>query len=636
MAYEPDDIPVNPSSNQRFEEVLAARLSRRRVLQHGLGAAALSFLAGRAGLLAPPALAQSRLLGFTPVPVSTADMVIVPSGYTVDVVYAWGDPISNGPAWKPDASNSAADQEQQAGMHHDGMHFFPIPAGSSSSTHGLLVVNHEYTDDGLLHPGGMETWSAAKVAKSMAAHGVSVIEISLVNGKWTIVRPSRYARRITAKTPMILSGPAAGHPWLRTSGDPSGRLALGTASNCAHGFTPWGTYLTCEENFNGYFVNASGLVPALQKRYGISDKGFGYRWHEHETRFDAAAHPNEPNRFGWVVEIDPWDARSQPIKRTALGRIKHEGAKVELAVDGRAVVYMGDDERFESIYKFVSRDRYRPADRVANLRLLDEGTLYVARFNADGAGEWLELSQGKNGLDAAAGFPSQAEVLINARGAADRVGATPMDRPEWIAVHPVTKEAFCSLTNNTRRGEQGAPAPDAANPRGPNVYGHIIRWRDQGKDPGAARFDWDILALAGDPANPDPAKRGNIKGDMFGSPDGLWVDPRGVLWIEMDVSTSTLNKGDYARMGNNAMLAADPSTGEVRRFLVGPNGCEITGIIATADGKNLFINIQHPGETASERTDPAKPTGVSQWPDGGRPRSATIVIRKSDGGVIGT
>jgi uncharacterized protein len=449
------------------------------------------------------------------------------------------------------------------------------------------------------------------------------------------VRPSRYARRITAKTPMILGGPAAGHPWLRTAGDASGRLALGTVSNCAHGFTPWGTYLTCEENFNGYFVNASGAVPALQKRYGIS-KGFGYRWHEHETRFDAAAHPNEPNRFGWVVEIDPWDARSQPIKRTALGRIKHEGAKVELAADGRAVVYMGDDERFEYIYKFVSRNPYNPADRAANMRLLDEGALYVARFNADGSGEWLELSQGKNGLDGAAGFPSQAEVLINARGAADRVGATPMDRPEWIAVHPVTKEVFCSLTNNTRRGEQGAPAPDAANPRGPNVYGHIIRWRDQGKDPGAARFDWDIFALAGDPANPDPAKRGNIKGDMFGSPDGLWVDPRGVLWIEMDVSTNTLNKGDYARMGNNAMLAADPSTGEVRRFLVGPNGCEITGIIATADGRNLFINIQHPGETASERTDPAKPTGVSSWPDGGRPRSATIVIRKSDGGVIGT
>jgi hypothetical protein len=211
-----------------------------------------------------------------------------------------------------------------------------------------------------------------------------------------------------------------------------------------------------------------------------------------------------------------------------------------------------------------------------------------------------------------------------------------MDRPEWIAVHPTTREAFCSLTNNPRRGEPGAPAPDAANPRGPNVYGHIIRWRDQGKDPGAARFDWDIFALAGDPTNPDPAKRGNIKGDMFGSPDGLWVDPRGVLWIEMDVSTNTLNKGDYARMGNNAMLAADPVTGEVRRFLVGPNGCEITGIIATADGKNLFINIQHPGETASERTDAAKPTAVSSWPDGSRPRSATIVIRKSDGGVVGT
>ena len=635
MSHDLPDPPANPTSNARFEEIIGARVSRRRVLQHGLGAAALSFLGGSAGLLRSRAEAKSGLLGFTPVPVSSADMVIVPLGYAVDVVYAWGDPISTGPAWKPDAGNTAAEQEQQAGMHHDGMHFFPIPAGSSSSTRGLLVVNHEYTDDGLLHPDGMESWTAAKVDKAMAAHGVSVVEIALTNGKWVVVRPSPYARRITARTPMTLTGPAAGHPWLKTAADPSGRLAVGTVNNCAHGVTPWGTYLTCEENFNDYFVNASGAVSPLQKRYGIG-RGRGYRWHEHEARFDAAAHPNEPNRFGWVVEIDPWNPQSQPVKRTALGRIKHEGAKVELAADGRVVVYMGDDERFEYIYKFVSRDRYDPADRAANLRLLDDGTLYVARFRADGSGEWLELAPGRNGLDGASGFNSQAEVLINARGAADKAGATPMDRPEWIAVHPTTREVFCSLTNNMRRGEAGAPAADAANPRSPNVYGHIVRWREQGRDPAALGFEWDIFALAGDPANPDPARRGNIKGDMFGSPDGLWVDQRGVLWIEMDVATNLLHKGDYARMGNNAMLAADPATGEVRRFLVGPNGCEITGIVSTPDGTSLFVNIQHPGETASERTDPSKPTGVSSWPDGTRPRSATIVIRKLDGGVIGT
>jgi uncharacterized protein len=412
--------------------------------------------------------------------------------------------------------------------------------------------------------------------------------------------------------------------------------------------TPWGTYLTCEENCNGYFVNASGDTDGVsdaaqkarlrkgQNRYGITKTGFGYRWHEHDARFDAARHPHEPHRFGWVVEIDPFAPQSQPIKHTALGRCKHEGACVTLAPDNRVVVYMGDDERNEYIYKFVSEGTYAPGDRAANMRLLERGTLYVARFSADGSGEWLALVQGQHGLDAAAGFPSQAEVVVQARAAADVVGATKMDRPEWIAVHPTTREVYCTLTNNTTRGTDKGPPVDAANPRANNIYGHILRWREQGGDPCATRFAWNVFVLCGDPAMPEPAKHGAIKGDIFGSPDGLWFDARGVLWIQTDISTSALNKGDYANIGNNQMLAADVATQDIRRFLTGPNGCEVTGVVMTPDSRTMFVNIQHPGETPRERSDPANPTAISTWPDGSRPRSATVVIRKNDGGVIGT
>jgi hypothetical protein len=373
---------------------------------------------------------------------------------------------------------------------------------------------------------------------------------------------------------------------------------------------------------------------------GITDKGFGYRWNEFDERFDAAKNPNEPNRFGWVVEIDPWSPTSTPVKRTALGRCKHEGATATLAKDGRVVVYMGDDERFEYVYKFVSSGRYRAGDRAANRDLLDEGTLYVARFAADGSGEWLPIVFGQGPLTAANGFTSQADVLIRTRAAADALKATPMDRPEWIAVSPQNGDVFCTLTNNNQRGASGRPAIDAANPRGDNIYGHIVRWREAGGDAGStAAFRWDIFATCGDPKATDPNKRGNVKGDPYGSPDGLWIDDRGLLWIQTDVSTSVLGKGDYANLGNNMMLAADVTTGETRRFLVGPNGCEVTGVIMTPDRRTMFVDIQHPGETASERSDPAAPKAISSWPDGaagGRPRSATIVIRKLDGGIVGT
>lgn len=636
-----DDCGSNDSSNIDLAAILVCDRVRRRLLQGGLGAAGLAlFGAVDTPAQAAPAVSRPRI-SFAPIAPSAEDAVRVAPGYSVQVLFAWGDPVSDGPPFKADAGNSAEEQEQQAGMHHDGMHFFPFrESGAYSSAHGLLCINHEYVDDGLLHPDGMSNWDALKVAKSKAAHGVSVIEVRMRNGRWQVVRPSQYARRITAATPILIGGPAAGSPYMATADDPAGHMCLGTLNNCAHGVTPWGTYLTCEENFNGYFAASDpAQITADHKRYGISAKGYGYRWHESDNRFDVALTPTEPNRFGWVVEIDPWDSGSLPVKRTALGRFKHEGAKTVLAADGRVVVYMGDDERFEYIYKFVSRGRYDPEDKEANRDLLDEGTLYVARFNADGKGKWLELTHGRGGLTVANGFRDQAEVLVRTRQAADQLGATKMDRPEWIAVHPRSGEVYCSLTNNSQRGAAGMPGTDAANPRANNVFGHIIRWREAGGSPAALSCRWEIFVLCGDPANADRDKRGNIKGDIFGSPDGLWFDSEGRLWIATDVSPGALNRGDYAPVGNNQLLCADVVTGEVKRFLTGPAGCEITGVIGTPDRRTLFVNIQHPGEVPGDRSDPAKPKAGSSWPDGergGRPRSATIAIRRNDGGVVGT
>ena len=629
---------ANPSVTGSLARLLEARLSRRQVLQ---GATLLPLLGLPLGCATPGMRADTGEIGFSSISGSREDRVRVPAGYSANVIYRWGDPVGSAagmPAFKTDGSNTAAEQALQAGMHHDGIEYFAMPYGSHSSARGLLVMNHEYTDDGLLHGDGFNNWSAEKVRKSQNAHGVSVIEVENRAGQWSVVRPSRYARRITAQTPMRIAGPAAGHASLKTVADPAGTEVLGTINNCASGYTPWGTYLTCEENWNGYFINA-GTIPPEQRRYSVTEKGAGYRWHEFDQRFDAAANPNEPNRFGWVVEIDPFEPASQPVKRTALGRVKHEAAALALTADNRVVFYMGDDQQFEYIYKFVSRDPYNKTDRAANRDLLDHGTLYVARFNAGGGGEWLELGHGKNGLTAANGFAAQADILIRTREAADRAGATKMDRPEFTAVNPQDKSVYCTLTNNSARGAKDQPGVDAANPRANNTFGHIIRWHERDSDAAALAFKWDIFVLAGDPLLADANKQGNIKGDVFGSPDGLWFDPAGRLWIQTDVSTSVLNRGDYAGVGNNQMLCADPATGRIRRFLTGPKGCEITGITMTPDGASMFINIQHPGETASERSDPAQPLAVSSWPDGeaaGRPRSSTIVIRRDDGGIVGT
>jgi secreted PhoX family phosphatase len=605
-------------------------------LKGGAGAAIAGLLAPLAGLSGCATGAGSGpLFGFKGVPAGTADTVVVPEGYIAQVIAAWGEPVGatgGSPAFRFDGGNTAAEQEVQMGMHHDGIHFYPLEGSRS----GLLVMNHEYADDGLLHPDGMATWNADKVRKSQAAHGVSVIEVEQKDGRWQVVRPSRWARRITASTPMSFGGPAAGHALLKSAADPAGMRVLGTLNNCGSGITPWGTYLTCEENFIGYF-NGPDAPSAQERRWGLRKGGAGYRWHEHDERFDATRHPNEPHRFGWVVEIDPMDPQSTPVKRTALGRAAHEGATVALTKDKRAVVYSGEDARFEYIYKFVSRDAVKPGGARANATLLDHGTLYVARFDADGKGRWLAVTHGQGPLMPANGFADQGEVLVKTRQASDLLGATKMDRPEWIDVDR-DGWVYCTLTNNSNRGGANQPGVDAANPRADNTMGHLIRWKEDGDFDGAT-FQWKHFVLAGDPQNARTDAKGNVKGDAFGCPDGLWADARGVLWIQTDMSTSAMGKGDLARLGNNCMLAADPRTGEIRRFLVGPVGCEVTGATATPDGRTMFINIQHPGESPSERGDPANPRRYSNWPDqrpDGRPRSATVVIRKADGGVIGS
>jgi secreted PhoX family phosphatase len=644
-----DDIGRNNSDNQTFEAIVEARLSRRGFLGGTVGTMAAASLTGVGALLqAVPASASHRrgpLLGFSGISPSSEDTVVVPEGYTAEVLIAWGDPVSKGPAFRQDASNSAADQARQWGMHNDGIVYFPI----HGSSHGLIVQNNEYTDDVLLFPDGTANWDADKTRKSQAAHGVSIIEVSKRpgrrrdrdewgkwnrwgrrGGEWQVERPSPYARRITGMTPIRIGGPAAGDPRLQTSADPTGRAVLGTLNNCAMGYTPWGTYLACEENFNGYF-RKEGTQTELERRYGITATGGGYLWHTTDSRFNANVEPNEPNRFGWVVEIDPFDPKSRPVKRTALGRMKHEGAWVQEARDGRVVVYMGDDEQFEYIYRYVSNLPWRKAVR-RGLNPLDDGVLYVAKFRPDGNGEWLPLTPQSPRL---AGW-SMNDILINTRGAADAVGATKMDRPEWIDTFPESLTAIGTLTNNTRRGAVGAAPADPMNPRSPNPYGHIIKWfyRSDFTEP---TFGWDIFALCGDPTNPTHGS--TIFGDKYGSPDGIYVAPSGRLWIQTDVSGSTINSGAYAGFGNNQMLCADPRTGETRRFLVGPRICEVTGVFVTPDERTMFVGIQHPGEAPSGANDPADPKRFSSWPDGeegGRPRSALVVITKDDGDEIGS
>lgn len=666
-----DEPMCNHSNNPTFASILGSRLQRRQVLRGGLAFAVTSLFAGpiSKGLRPAPAAADTTLLGFTAVPISEADTIVVPEGYTARTLIPWGEPITGS---YPDysLSNTGEEQAMQVGSHHDGMHFFPIEGESpydGSSDEGLLVVNHEYVEPRYMHQSAVgmafdsgavpmqgEMRVADEVLKEMNAHGVSIVHLQQQESReWTVVR-SDLNRRVTALTPAEITGPASGSDLLKTKYSPDGTHTRGTLNNCAHGVTPWNTYMAAEENWAGYFRNGDTLpgnqgpeptLPREHARYGVSTDTSRYQWDladsgaEEYARFDASAtgasatddYRNEPNTFGWMTEIDPFDPTSAPRKHTALGRFAHEGVVFQPAIEGEPVVcYSGDDARFEYIYKFVSAQPYEAA--TASGDLLDEGTLYVAKFSADGTGEWVALAFGENGLTPENGFADQADILVNTRTAADFVGATKMDRPEWGAVDPNTREVYFTLTNNTRRT---AEQVDEANPRPENSWGHIIRWNETG----ATTFEWDLFVLAGPSADSvSPAGNALTEDNKFVCPDGLWIDADSRVWIQTDISESVQNTDEFAEFGNNQMLAADPRTGEIRRFLTGPTGQEITGVIATPDQRTLFINVQHPGATVAD-ADFAAGNLNSRWPNQSPdiyPRSATVVITKDDGGVIGT
>jgi secreted PhoX family phosphatase len=659
-------------------------------------------------------------LSFAAVAKNLNDVVTVPAGYTVTVMTRLGDPLAAGvSAYANDGTD--ADFAQRIGDHGDALHWYGLSAAGtrddSSSIRGLVVQNHENLNVQYLHPNGPTNVAtgprpAAEALKEIEAHGVSVTEFSEGAGRrWSYVQSSPLNRRITPNSPMAIHGPVRGTAFLRTVAS-DGTTGRGTINNCANGSTPWATNLTCEENWAGYFRRSGDEAARTPReltalgRYGVTSATGNYawstadpanpvfrRWDARATGASAAAdYRNEPNHFGWVVEVDPYNPTSTPRKRTALGRMGHEGAWLGKLTAGRKLsVYMGDDARREYLYKFVSSANWDPADAQAANRLavgdkyFDSGTLYVARFGADGTGTWLPLVFGSVPNRPAAGtnpeyvFESQADILVNTRLAADALGATPMDRPEWTATNNVTGEIYLTLTNNNAGGRP-LNGTDAANPRHyddpkgtssqlGNPNGHIVRLREANDDPAASRFVWDIYLFGADSAEADANV--NISGltaeNDFSSPDGLWFsrpqNPAGqirpLLWIQTD-------DGALTDRTNNQMLAALPGmTGDggtrtitnrgadgataqqttragaaatpaaLKRFLTGPKECEITGVDSTPDGRTLFVGIQHPGENG----EPEAPT--SNWPQSqsgttsGRPRSAIVAITRNDGGIIG-
>lgn len=721
--HEDQELDNNTSDNIHFRDVLDQYVSRRSLITKAAsGAVALtlaSTLTGcndnnddsgsnNGGTAPVDPNKKPEKLTFTPVAKNLNDIVTVPEGYEANVIYALGDSLNPSFGdWDDNNIPSGPSFQFRSGDCHDGMHYFGLNTSTNRfddtvSAQGLLVMNHEYINQTFLHPKGPTKVDGRRpedeVIRETNAHGVSVVHIKKdpATQKVEVVKNSIFNRRITGSTVMDFAGAAAGSNLLSTRFSPAGRQTRGTHNNCGNGYTPWGTYLTTEENFIGYFARST-TDDALRtpeeiialKRYGLkagSSSRYGWetaigqveaqdlydRWNADVKAAQATQdYRNGPNTFGWMVEIDPFDNRQNPVKRTSLGRFAHEDSACRAVAGQPIAFYMGDDSRGEYIYKFVSTVVWDTKDinggYAAGDKYMNSGKLYVAKFNNDGSGQWIELAYGKNGLNESNTtypFKSQAEVVTFARLAADSVGATKMDRPEWATVNPINGEIYVTLTNNSNRGKDYPT--DAANPRNytdlyagtkeqkGNVNGHIIRFREADDKTTAETFKWDIYLFG---AEASMASNINLSGltdnNDFSSPDGMWFDPRGVLWIETD-------DGAYTDVTNCMMLAALPgqigdggaattSNGQqtitgakvtdatLRRFLVGPKQCEITGIAMTPDYKAIFINVQHPGEDSASY---AKPE--SNWPatqkdpsnKTARPRSATVVITRKDGGVI--
>jgi len=671
-----DKVVRNDAGNRPFSAILETSLSRRTVTRGGLSAALALFAGSSLSACGGGDEEAVTRLGFASLPTSLTDACTVPAGYVAQLLGAWGTPLNDNAAdWKSDGTNTSTDLLNATGMHHDGMHYFPL---EGSSTEGLLVVNHEYIDEKALHPSGQtgtgvgEKRPAEEVRKEINGHGVSVMHIRKSGNTWAIVKNSRYNRRFTSATHMALAGPVAGTDWVKTPYAPTGASTRGTNNNCGNGCTPWGTYLTAEENWAFVFANTDQAGrPAHQKRLGVPATG-RYKWetaagdateqHGEFSRFNitptgASALDdwrNEINGFGYLVEIDPYDPSSVATKRTSMGRFAHEGSAYGNPVAGKPLAfYSGDDSRFEYVYRFVSEAVWNPADAQRSDRLavgakyLDKGTLFVAKFNDDGSGVWLPLSLNaldKNGQPLSATFATLDEIIINTRGAADLLGATPMDRPEWTAVHPTNGDVYLTLTNNSSRND--TTGTNAANPRKNNVNGHIVRWHDV---PNSNSFKWEIFVFGSDAA---AAATTNLSGltelNQLASPDGLAFDDRGIMWIQTDNGIDGGRNNAVAKTTNDQMLAVIPAAmsptstgtgpvinkdnqGDLRRFFVGPNAAEITGFAITPDHKTIFLNIQHPSNWPAYGTNDATvaPTGTV------RPRSSTVVIQRVNGGEVG-
>lgn len=640
-----DDVML---TEQTIGDVIAARFGRRDLMKGLLAATALSAITGPLAFLSSrQAQAMGSAFGFSEIAHGVDETHHVAPGYDADILIRWGDPVTaDAPAFDPMRQTAAA-QAKQFGYNNDYVGFVPLPVGSTSADHGLLCVNHEYTTSVQMFPNMPDPRSAMTkplVDIEMAAHGASVVEIRKQSGKWQAVAGSRYGRRITSETPIRMSGPAAGHDRMKTGADPTGTQVRGMVNNCAGGVTAWGTYLTCEENFNNYFVGelaAGHPEEANYKSYGVPGKE--YSWGKFHDRFDIGKEPNEANRFGWVVEIDPHDPASVPVKRTALGRFKHEGAESLVNKDGRVVLYSGDDERFAYIYRFVTAGCYNASDRAANRDLLDSGTLYAAKFSADGKLEWLPLVFGNGPLTVANGFRGQADVVIETRKAARLLGATAMDRPEDVEPVKGGDKIYVALTNNDRRKPEQI---DAVNPRPLNQWGHIVEMTAPGGDHAAVTFGWEILVKCGDPAVADIGAMWNpatTQNGWFACPDMLATDGQGRLWIGTDQGANW-KKASGTADGIWAVDTKGAARGTSRMFFRVPVGAEMCGPVFTSDDRTLFCAVQHPAVDGPEHWAPfgrkstfADP--ATRWPDF-KPdmpvRPSVVVITKQDGGVIGS
>lgn len=654
MPYDPDEVVRSESGRgSRFADILDRRLSRRDVVRAGalsgvlmLTGAAWTRVLGSTGpgagsTATGPASTGSTAgsgsptgLNFVPIAPSTDEGLVVAPNYRVQTLIRWGDPIAKGVAPFDADRQTPAHQAKAFGYNCDYVGFMPLPLGSQSSTHGLLAVNNEYVNPEMMFPLESATkLTGEQIDVLMEAVGMSVVEIKRESSGWTVVSDSRWNRRVTATTPHRVAGPAAASARMKTAVHPEGTSCTGTLSNCSAGKTPWGTVLSGEENFQGMFGQAKTLTdPIAQrsaKRYGLGQETSEYAWESHVTRFDCAKEPNEANTFGWVVEVDPYEPDSVPVKRTSLGRFRHEAATTHVTRNGRVVMYSGDDARFEYVYKFVTSRAYDPQNRAANRDLLDDGVLYAARFDEDGKGVWLPLVYGEGPLTEANGFTSQADVVIDVRIAADLLGATKMDRPEDIEVNPVNQRVYVVCTNNIERGRAERPGVDSSNPRAENRHGHIIELIEDRDDHAATTFKWDLFLVCGDPDDPSTHYAGFPKEAVspISCPDNICFDAAGNLWIATDGMERTLRLRD----GFFAVPTQGPERGKLIQFMASVVGSEVCGPEFTPDGKAAFLAIQHPGE-GSTFQEPS-----TRWPDGvGVPKPSVIVIEANDGGLIGS